>query len=159
MNPSDYIQLLILLILTVTLLAIYKQTLVQNNLFKAQLLKDRYDMFLDAYAPVNDEQVRDFKEFPDNFIKDEIYQNKYKCNDKKIRRYITISNLYEYLAFTYKMRSLGVPDLLGENWLEQWTKDLLNEEEFLDVHNSYSGYYPDFEEFVNKLRQQHITSK
>ncbi len=66
-------------------------------------------------------------------------------------RPIEIAHKYEYLAFTYKVHRLGIPDLLGRQWLELWIRSLAMTEEFHDVHNSYEGYYPEFEAFVDDL--------
>ncbi len=145
------IQISILIILTFTFIAIYRQFLIQNKLFKAQLLKDRFEMYWNTYSPVTDEEVRSFKDFPDDWVSSELFINKYSDDEKKIRRYLSISKLYEYLAFTHQIQLVELPDLLGDQWLEKWTNDLLDEEEFLDVHHYYEDYYPEFQKFVNFL--------
>ena len=142
MQISDLIQISILLILTLTLVAIYRQFLLQNKLFKAQLLKDRFEMYWKTFPSVTDEEVRSFKDFPNDWITPELFDAKYRDKDNKIRRYIIISKIYEYLAFTYHIKTIELPDLLGDEWLEKWVNQLLNEEEFFDVHESYKGYYP-----------------
>ena len=108
-------------------------------------------MYWRTYSPVTDDELRSFKDFPEDWISKDIYEGEYKDNDNRIRRYLFISKLYEYLAFTFKLRDLELTDMLGDHWLEMWTLSLMSQDEFLNVHKSYSGYYPDFEKYVDKL--------
>lgn len=155
---GQVIQLGILVVLTITLVAIYKQHELQNKLFKAQVLKDRFEMYWNTYAPVSDDELRSFTDHPDDWITSELYESAYRNNPVKIRRYISTSKKYEYLAFTYRMKTLEIEDPLGDHWLEKWTEDLLSEEEFFDVHDSYKGYYQDYEKYVNDMRKSDNTS-
>jgi hypothetical protein len=151
MQVSDIIQISILAILTLTLIAIYRQFILQNKIFKAQLLKDRYEMYSKTYDVVTDDHVINFNDFPNDWIDNDLYERKYKNNEKKIRRYLNISKTYEYLAFTWKIKSLKIPDMLGDNWIKMWVEQLIDNDEFLDVYDSYKGYYPDFENFISNI--------
>jgi hypothetical protein len=123
----------------------------QNALFNAQLLRDRFDAYVKTYEPVTDEQVENFHLYSHDFMDKTMYESRYSEDDGAIKRFIHMSQLYEYLAFTYKLPAIGIPDLLGSEWVTRWTNDLLRFQEFIDVHKQYQGYYPDYESFVESL--------
>ncbi|MEB3120418.1 MAG: hypothetical protein VKL41_04250, partial [Snowella sp.] len=125
----------------------------QNALFNAQLLRDRFDAYMKTYEPVSDEQVANFRLYPDDFMDRKMYEDRYSNDDGAIKRYIHMSQLYEYLAFTLKLRDIDIPDLLGPEWVKRWTEDLLPFPEFRDVHEQYRGYYPEYQDFVDEIRR------
>jgi hypothetical protein len=120
----------------------------QNKLLSAQLLKDRFDMYRTTSQPVTDEELGEFRRTPREYIDLRRYGEFYVGNDEKCKRYIYMSHVYEYLAFTHQIRMLGLPDPLGSHWLELWVGELKDEPEFQDVATYYEGYYPDFADFV-----------
>ena len=108
-------------------------------------------MYWKMYEPISDEEVKDLKIFPEDWIVPEKFETEYQNNDDRIKKYIRMSRLYEYLAFTFKLRKHKLPDPLGEEWLEIWLQGLVKEKEFRDVHFYYGNFYPDFKSLVDKL--------
>ncbi|MGB6067608.1 MAG: hypothetical protein WBG50_22610 [Desulfomonilaceae bacterium] len=138
MGIGDIIQTGILIVLAVTLIAIYASMKAQWRLLQEQkkvsaseLLRGRYEMFFSAWD-VTSEDVRQFKEKPHLFIdpgvmSETIYQS-YKKNDDAIKDYLLVVQLYEYLAFAHTLNAS--PDYLGldskpddpysKRWVERW---------------------------------------
>jgi hypothetical protein len=85
-----------------------------------------------TYEPVTDEQVENFHLYSHDFMDETMYKSRYSKDDGAIKRFIHMSQLYEYLAFTYKLPAIGIPDLLGSEWVTRWTNDLLRFQEFID---------------------------
>ncbi len=50
-------QILTPIILIVTLIAIWRSMATQNKLFRSQLLRDRFDMYMSTWEPVTDDDV------------------------------------------------------------------------------------------------------
>lgn len=149
LDIGEIIQFSILIVLLLTLLANFWQLRIQNRLFKAQLLKDRFQMYWKMYEPISNKEVHDLKMFPEDWIEKSKYETDYKNKENAMKKYIRMSKIYEYLAFTFKLREQNLPDPLGEKWLENWLKGLVKEKEFKDVHLYYGNYYPDFKELVD----------
>ena len=135
-----------------------EQTTIQTNLLNAQLVKDRLQLYWETYKPVTAEQLDEFKLYPQDYMELALYEERYKSDDSAIRRYIYMSQLYEYLAFTHSLQSLNVPDPLGEHWVATWTRDLSESSEFLDVNEQYGEYYPAFKSFVERMHQSVLPS-
>lgn len=151
MTMADYIQLSIFIVMTITLVAILWQSVIQNRLLKSQILKDRFEMYWKTYEPISREEVEELKIYPKDYMNSQKYEKEYKNDDTAIRRYIGMSKLYEYLAFTYTLKQLKIPDPLGPSWLEIWTRELVNVKEFCDVHEHYRNYYPPFEKLIDEF--------
>lgn len=149
MDTGDYIQTAILLVLTATLFAWVWQIVIQNRLLKAQILRDRLEMYWQTYEPVSDDEVQELHLIPEDYMDKLKYEVHYKKNPEAIRRYITMLALYEYLAFTYSLIKLKLPDPLGYDWTKRWAKDLLEYIEFLYVHEYHNEYYPEFAAYVD----------
>jgi hypothetical protein len=149
---SNAIQFGILLVLLVTLIAIWRSMVVQNRLFAAQLLWYRFDMYRWTYQAQTNADVEEFELFPEDYAEKSKYESYLKGNPTAIRRYIAMSKVYEYMAHTHALLGQKVPDPLGYHWIEQWAKDSAQHREFLDVHEYYKEYYPDFHAFVEALR-------
>jgi hypothetical protein len=112
-------------------------------------------MYWKTFEPLQKDEIKEFKIYPDGSMDKELYLSKYKGRKKKIRKYLMFSKHYEYLAFSYKLQKLKLPDTLGYFWTEKWIKDLLLEDEFRDVHNYYKEYYPELTKFIeNQSNQQ-----
>jgi len=157
---GDVIQSLILAVLSISVLMLVLQTRLQNRLLRAQLLRDRLDMYWKTYEPVTDEHVREFNDYPEDYMHRQLYERSYKGHPEAIRRYIYMSMLYEYLAFTYGLKTLSIGDPLGYHWTRRWTRDLSAAKEFQDVHEQYRGYYPHYEAFVDQvLREEESTTE
>lgn len=153
MAPSNYIQLAGAIISAVALCAILRQLVVQNRIFKAQMLRDRFDMYWKTVEPVSDDSVRQLRLCPEDYMDRSLYESHYKANADALRKYIYMLQLYEYLAFTYGLKQYKLPDPLGYTWAEMWTRDLLAESEFLEVHRYHKPYYPYFAAYVDGLLQ------
>ena len=108
MQIADIIQLLILAVLSISVLLLVIQTHLQNKLLRAQLLRDRLEMYWKTYEPVSDDHIREFNDYPDDYMDTQVYESRYKGNTNAIRRYIYTSMLYEYLAFTYSLKTLSI---------------------------------------------------
>ncbi len=153
MSASDFIQIGVFSVLLATLIAIWLSMRVQNRLFYAQILRDRFEMYRWTYEPVSDEEVHELKVFPEDYMDKTKWKSNYRGNPKAIRKYIIMSHLYEYLAFTYAIRELGLPDPLGNRWVELWTRRLIGKREFIDVHEYYKDFYPDFAKLVEDIKR------
>src|SRR5262245_28035925 len=125
-----------------------EQTRIQTRLLNAQLVKDRLELYWEIYTPVTAQQVGEFKLYPGDYMDVDLYEARYKSDEAAIRRYIYMSEVYEYLAFTHALQALDVPDPFGQHWVETWTRDLIQSREFLDVNEQYSDYYPAFKALV-----------
>ncbi len=153
-GPADYIQFGILTVLGFTLFLALWQSWTQNKLYRAQLLRDRFEMYWKMYEPVSQGQGQELKEFPEDFIDLKVYEEKYKDHDRKLRKYIGMAKRYEYLAFAYGLKVLHLKDPLGHDWTQHWTRDLLKDEIFLDVHHYFGAYYPHYEKFIEGVLRQ-----
>jgi len=142
-------QIITTVILVVTLVAIWRSMKSQNKLFRSQLLRDRFDMYMTTWEPVTDEDVEEFNLYPDLY-RDESKDLYYRENIERIKRCIGMTQMYEYLAFAWSLKAQE-PDLLGGRWIKQWIKDLVGVKEFVDCHEYFGGeYYPDFYREVQK---------
>jgi len=136
-------------ILIVTLIAIWRSMETQNKLFRSQLLRDRFDMYMTTWEPVTDDDVEEFNLYPDLY-RDESKDLYYRENIQRIKRCIGMTQMYEYLAFAWSLKAQE-SDLLGVRWIKQWIKDLVGVTEFVDYHEYYGEeYYPDFYREVQK---------
>jgi hypothetical protein len=130
-----------------------QQVELQNRLVAAQLLRDRFDMYWRTYAPLTDDEIRTFLSVPDDLMSEDRYEA-VKSDANALRRYLTLARTYEYMAFTYAMRKAGIPDALGDQWLDRWAKDLTAHGEFLEINQYYRPYYPQFALFIDSLHDQ-----
>lgn len=153
MQLLDWIQVGNLLIVTATLGALLWQTVLQNRMTRAQMLKDRWEMYWRLYEPITEEHVRTLEANPEDYVPMEKYLERYKDKPERIRRLIYMAQMYEYLVFLWSWKKLGVKDPLGENWLALWTGGLGLEEEFLDINEHYRAFYPEFAAFVDQQRK------
>jgi hypothetical protein len=153
MSVTDSIQLIVATIYGVTLIAILLQLRSQNRIFMAQILKDSFDMYWKTLDPVPDEALTQLECYPDDYMDKGTYEEKYKANREAIRKYIFMVHVYEFLAFSYYgVKRHRLPDpFQGYGWIEMWTRDLLKEREFLDVHEYQKRFYPHFAVFVDGL--------
>jgi hypothetical protein len=147
---GDAIQTGMMLVALAAIIFTGWQTKQQNRLFKAQILKDRFEMYWRNYEPISMELVEELKLYPEEFMAKNLYDSDYKGKDNSIRRYIFQSRTYEYLAFIYTLhKELKVPDLIGEQWSDFWIRDLVISKEFRDAHLAYGKYYPKFKAIVD----------
>lgn len=151
---KDWIQIGIMVALFFTLLVSILQTRTHHKLFMAQLLKDRLSMYRGTRDIVSDRVIEMFELYPEEYMKREMFEKKYKGNKAAIKRYIHMSELYEYLVFNYALKKLNLPDPLAisSSSCELWTKELVKEEEFRDVHRNYAAYYKSTE-FVGMVQR------
>jgi hypothetical protein len=154
MSPTDWIQMITAAIFGITLVAILLQLRSQNRMFMGQMLKDRFDMYWKTVEPVSDAAVKQLTLCPEDYMDRDFYEKHYKGDPDAIRKYIYILEIYEYLAFTYGLKRYELPDPLGYEWTEMWTKDLLAEREFIEVHQYHKRYYPYFAAYVDGLSRK-----
>ena len=152
MSKGDYIQIGILLILTATLIAIVWQIRTHNRLFFAQVLRDRFDIYWKTYNPISDAQINEFELFPDDYIIIEKYENDYKGKKDAIHKYLICLQLYEYLAFAFKLKDAKIIDPMGQ-WTKEWARDLCDKKEFMDVHDYHKRFYPNFGKYIDEIHQ------
>lgn len=138
-------------ILALTLPLILRQVRMQRKLFEAQLLYDQFQMYAKVNEPVSDERIEELRLYPKDFMDVKVYEKQYKDNNKAIHKYLYMSDLYEYLAFSYAMPPAEIPSIES---LEMWTSDLCEETEFSEVHEYYWKYYPTFAKVVKKLLKE-----
>ena len=153
-NKSDYIQATIALIYLVILVFILFQLIIQNRIFRAQVLRDRFEMYWKIWEPVSDAQVNELRLYPDDYLSKDKYESQYRNDEKALRKYIYMLNVYEYLAFSYATRRLSLPEPLGRKWTTRWLSDLVEEQTFLDVHEYHKPFYPEIAAFIDKLLAQ-----
>ncbi|MGE0811253.1 MAG: hypothetical protein AB7N69_11675 [Immundisolibacter sp.] len=153
MRIDEWIQTGLLAVGTLSLAILAWQAWNHNTLLRAQILRDRFDMYWRLFQPVSDEQIKDFAVFPQNYMDLDRYRTDYQGKPDSIRRYIHISMLYEYLAFTFTLHhTLKVHDPLRKgDWGARWTRDLIAEKEFMHVNDYYGAYYPDFRDEINNV--------
>ena len=154
MGKSDYIQATIALIYLVILVLILFQLIVQNRIFRAQVLRDRFEMYWKIWEPVSDAQVNELRLYPDDYLSKDKYESHYQNDDKALRKYIYMLNVYEYLAFSYATRRLSLPEPLGRKWTTRWLTDLVEENTFLEVHEYHKSFYPEIAAFIDRLLAQ-----
>lgn len=152
MTIDQCIQLGIAVILGVTLSLILRQVRMQGRLLKAQLQYNQFEMYVKVNDPVSDERIEELRLYPKDFMDVKVYEKQYKDNNKAIHKYLYMSDLYEYLAFSYAMPPSEIPSIES---LEMWTRNLCEVEEFREVHEYYGEYYHRFaEEVVEKLLKE-----
>ena len=154
MTLADKIQLAMLAVLAFTVVLIALQTRTQNHMLKAQVSRDRFETFWQTVrSSVSQDDLKTFYSLRDDYIDLPIFKESYEGNEEKIRRYMKLLNLYDYLAFMHSQQKLHLPDPLKE-FATLWTKDLLVHPEFLDVHKCHREYYPEFAAFLDGICKQ-----
>lgn len=149
---SDFIQALNVLAVTLTLLVIAWQVQIANSLAKAQILKDRFEMYWKVtHEPTPQAAIDALRSDPArSYLDIDRFEEFYRHDDGRIRNYIEYGKIYEYLAFLFALRKMGIKDPLGPNWFPNWIADLIKNEEFLDVDKQYRDYYPEFSKYVEE---------
>src|SRR5262249_11895189 len=109
------------------------------------------DMYWKTYEPIGDDQIRDFEQNPIDYMPYDLYESEYKEDKMKIRKYIMLAQLFEYLAFLFALQKLRISDPFGHECLRLWTSDLSAHREFIEIKNHYRRYYPDFCKYADKL--------
>jgi hypothetical protein len=126
------------------------QVLRQNKISKAQLLKDRFEMYWKIYDSISDDEIKLVHACPDDFMPRATYV-KFKDNDGVLRKYALMSELVEYLAFTHELKNYGIEDTFGSDWVKLWTRDLKEIPEFMEIMEYYKEYYPKFAKFADAI--------
>lgn len=150
------IQILILLVLIITLVYYHiqtknqrKQTEIQNNLYKAQILRDRFDLYNNTKDLITDDHIKDFKDFNQDYINDYSDYYKGKENVNNIHTYLYLGKIYEYLLYVFKLREVyKLDDPIGDTWEKQWLSDFKDEQAFIDLREFNRNMYPDFDEHI-----------
>lgn len=148
------IQLLILAVLIITLVYYHiqtkihrKQTEIQNNLYQAQILRDRFDLYNNTKGLITDEHIKDFEKFNQDYIDE--YNEYYSENKDNIHTYLYLGKIYEYLLYVYKLREkYKLEDAIGDAWEKKWLNEYKNEQAFIDLRQFNKEFYPDFEKHL-----------
>jgi hypothetical protein len=106
---------------------------------------------METYEPVSEEEIDELELYPRDYMSPSLYEAKYKNNKTAIKRYIYMYQLYDFLGFTYTLKKKGISDPIGDQFNENWTRELLTCPEFIDVHSEYQSYFPEFQKYINSL--------
>ena len=101
LSVSDFIQALNVIAVTLTLLVIAWRVKIANRLSKAQILKDRFEMYWKVtHHPTDQREVDAMRADPEkSYLDINRFNEYYKGDDNRIRNYIEYSEVYEYLRF------------------------------------------------------------
>ena len=149
---AEPIQAIMALVLTITLVLIIIQTNLQNRLYKAQVLRDRFDRYNKTEELITEEHIKDFKRFPEDYIiMSTCYRHYYLDQDDKIFKYLYFGKKYEYLLFVYKLKKrLKLHDVIGDTWEKESFKIIKKYSEFNDLREFNKKYYPDFDDYLEE---------
>jgi hypothetical protein len=148
---ADWIQLGVLLIATLSLIAVFIQLRFQTRIMRAQFLRDRFEMYWRLYEPTPEGVLEWMQACPEDYMPIELFERKYKDNPSAQRKYVGMAQIYEFLVFSHRLKELKIPDPLGFEWTQRWTEDLASHEEFREINEHYRPYYPRFADFVDSL--------
>jgi hypothetical protein len=149
-DAKDWAPAIALVLSLINLIFLTFQLVRQNKISKAQLLKDRFEMYWKIYSPITDDEIDLVHACPDDFMPMEKYK-KIKGERETLRKYVLMSELFEYLAFTMELKSYGIEDTFGPDWVKLWTRDLKEKSEFMEVKDYYREYYPRYAAYVDEL--------
>jgi len=153
---KDWIQLGIMVVLFVTLIVTlffsYRQTNTHNRLFKAQIFSDIMTMYWKTYEPVSEDEMNEFKLYPEAYMPKALYERKYKRDKTARHNYLYLSKVYKYLIFAFALKKYKLSAPLTNQITETWAKELVKDKVFLDVHENCKDYYPLFAEYVESLK-------
>jgi hypothetical protein len=107
-----------------------------------------------TFEPISAQELKEVDLLIEDYMDKSKYENKYKGDNDAIIKYLMLSRRYLYLAFTFKTNKLKLPDLLGIEFTERWTKDLLEFDEFKEIHAYLKDYYPELRKFIERLSKQ-----
>jgi hypothetical protein len=161
MSFIDLLQLVFGIISSITVILLFWQTLMQNRLFRAQILKDKFDMYTQCQIPITDERLEIVYANPDRYMPRDVFDTLYKNDRAALRAFLYYDNLYQYLGLRYSMEKIGLPDP-NKDALKVWILELLDDPKFLQVHYSNKKYFGQFGIYVDNLidqNKQHEFSK
>ncbi len=127
----------------------------QNEMLLAQVTYQRLEMYWKTLAPITDAEIKLAELVPEDWMDPALYVKTYKGKPDDLRRYLWLARLYEFLAFTHKLKKLERADPLPADWTEQWTKDLVERREFREVDAYYGRFYKNYSELV----REHIRAR
>lgn len=142
---GDAIQIVSVLLLAFSLMLTIDQ---QTKIMRAEQLRDSFTMYWQTYDPVTSDQLDEVVRFPDDYFDIDVYAASYAGKPDRIRRYLRMSKMYEYLAYSSKLHEMRLQDPFGKEWVERWTRDLVLVPEFCDVHRYYASWYPEYSRLV-----------
>ena len=176
---DNWIQLGISLTLILTFFAVLHQLKIQNRLLLGQALRDQWEIYWKSYELISNDEVEEFKDFVGDYISEEVYNRSYKDNPKLIRQYIYYTRIYEYLAFVacqrrwvisevelsytnplfnkikiFFVKGDTIPQALDSGCTDEWLNGLIQNQQFLDVHNYIGHLYPDINKKIENLRKE-----
>lgn len=156
MSVSDYIQIATFIVVLVTMIIFSRMLLLQYRMYKAQMLKDRFETYWRTYGSVTSNEIKEAMLFPEDYMSREKFESYYQKNELALHKYIHLYHLYEYLAFNYLLKNIKYSDPLGNHWTRHWLDNLTDQKEFLDVHEYCKLFYPDFSKYVDEFFKKKI---
>ncbi len=131
-----------------------------NKAITANTFSTRFNMYSWLFGPVTNETIQLLKVFPQDMMDpDKLPDYEVDGGDDKIRKYIYLSKVYAYLAFTDSMVQRDLPATFGKDWFNEWLKELVTDDVFSDVHGYLGRFYKDFKKTVDKKKREVVAAK
>ncbi len=164
------IPVLTLIVLSFTVIAIYKQLRAQKKILKSQLLKDRITMGWQTDKPITENHIDNVRLLPSGYMQEK-YKNKYtemmgmdEGDEKKelnseIGKYLYLSKIYDYFLYTYivYIKDEKFKDPWGKDWQRQWLAELRKDKIFKDVMEFQQNAHFDFDEYLKGQMKGPVT--
>ena len=152
-SNSVFIQFLVLIVLLITLVLVLIQTITQNKLYKAQILRDRFDLYNNTKGLITDKHITDFKNFSQDYINE--YTEYYSKSNDNIHTYLYFGKIYEYLLYVWELKDkYNLKDPLGNEWEQKWLIEYKDEQAFADLREFNKEFYSDFDGHLEKQIQK-----
>lgn len=117
--------------------------------FRAQALRDRFEMYQWVEGPITQEQLSVANQLPEEYFERDVFEEFYEGNDERIVRYLAMLRRYHFIFYTHAYeRSLADPYAVK---VKLWIDELAKLQEFRDVHERYKRYYPKFTEYLESI--------
>jgi hypothetical protein len=168
-DDAEAIQFLILVVLTITAIAIFIQIIfiihqlkTQKKILKAQLLKDRIMLGWETDTPITTEHIDNLAYLPNNFMPKKcikLYDDmkKTSCKEKReekkrrIGKYLYLSKVYGYFRWILIMsKEMDIDDQLDDKWTRKWIRDICQDDVFIDIREFNKREYSKFEDYIKK---------
>lgn len=116
---------------------------------------DRFEKWLAAFSAVTRDDIETAIANEDHFFGSEVFEAKYKDNERGIRRYLMMYRVYHFLLYGwfYDARRGEEPLFQDEINYPLWFGELARRPEFMDVHRRFGQFYPQFSAHVEKQMQ------
>lgn len=151
MNGADVIQFLILVVLALSLGAMVVTQVAQALMARAQLMSSRMTAYRWVLEPVTDEHVRDCEAYPEMVMTLARYEERYRGDPERLRRYLKLTRIYEYLAFAHGHKRRGIARAFRVAWGKDWSEWMVRDPMFWEVDEYYGQYHPAFSKHLRAL--------